>query len=572
MGLSLAKVGTGGHRYYLEAVAAGWEDDRPAGLEPDGIWMGASAPALGLAGAVSADDLNAIMVGANPDTGEILAPHRDRVRVIGFDLTFGSPKSASILFAIADPPVAREVRAGHDSAVSAALEYLERDALWARRGGGASRRQVVVNGAVGAGFSHRTSRAHDPHLHTHVLVANLVQDPEGRWSAIDARGLYLQARTAGFLFEAHMRHELTSRLGVEWGPVRNGRADLQGIDREVVRSFSRRQVQIQEYLSSRGWDGPGAARVATLATRSQKDLGIDFTELQERWRDRAASLGLSPERLRSALGRAPPGPTTRPHEEILLGLASEGSFSRRDLLRACCEQVRQGADVATLERMADDLLAPGLSKQVPPHTGRAGTEAFRRRDGARFIAGPPERRWEPSLALVSRELARVDRQLTLGRGAGRAEEGSGALAGAIDRRVERGALAGAMDRRVKDLGAEVVANPPGYLLAALGPCPDDEQPKSVWREAALSVAAYRERWEIADDSRALGAEPGEGAHGGGPMDVLRLAGRCRAEEALERAVRQLAPDLGRARGYELYRELGRDPGRELGRELGMGIT
>ena len=39
-----------------------------------------------------------------------------------------------------------------------------------------------------AGFVHRVSRALDPHLHSHVVMANLGRGPEGTFTALDGRG------------------------------------------------------------------------------------------------------------------------------------------------------------------------------------------------------------------------------------------------------------------------------------------------------------------------------------------------------------------------------------------------
>jgi conjugative relaxase-like TrwC/TraI family protein len=75
-----------------------------------------------------------------------------------------------------------------------------------RRGQGG----VVVEEATGlpaAGFRHRTSRAGDPQLHTHLLVANLGRGSDGRWSALDGRRLYAHARTASFVYQAVLRAE-----------------------------------------------------------------------------------------------------------------------------------------------------------------------------------------------------------------------------------------------------------------------------------------------------------------------------------------------------------------------------
>src|SRR5712691_10321658 len=100
-------------------------------------------------------------------------------------------------------------------AVSAALGYLERHLAVARRGhNGVDRRPT--SGLVAARFRHRTSRAGDPQLHTHVLVANVVRADDGSWSAPDVLSGYRAARTAGFLYQAELRARLTEGLGLSW--------------------------------------------------------------------------------------------------------------------------------------------------------------------------------------------------------------------------------------------------------------------------------------------------------------------------------------------------------------------
>ena len=116
----------------------------------------------------------------------------------------------------------------HDRAVRDALGYLEREAAVTRRGP-AGVHAIAGNGFVAAGFRHRTSRAGDPQLHTHVLVANLTLGADGQWSTLDGRRIYAHAKTAGFLYEARLRSLLTRELGVEWTPVRNGIADVAGV-------------------------------------------------------------------------------------------------------------------------------------------------------------------------------------------------------------------------------------------------------------------------------------------------------------------------------------------------------
>src|SRR3546814_5895841 len=89
--------------------------------------------------------------------------------VAGFDVTFCAPNSVSLLFALGEPEVSNEVRNAADAAISASLPVLEQAACRVRRGKG-GHTVLDGDGFVAAAFRHRTSRAGDPHLHTHVEI------------------------------------------------------------------------------------------------------------------------------------------------------------------------------------------------------------------------------------------------------------------------------------------------------------------------------------------------------------------------------------------------------------------
>ncbi len=80
----------------------------------------------------------------------------------------------SVLFAIGEPALAGALVEAHESAVDAALGYLEREACRVRRGRGGVRHEVG-EGFVAAAYRHRMSRAEDPQLHTHVVAANMAR-------------------------------------------------------------------------------------------------------------------------------------------------------------------------------------------------------------------------------------------------------------------------------------------------------------------------------------------------------------------------------------------------------------
>ena len=253
--LRVAKVRRGGHAYYLEVAGNG----TGTGIEAAGRWLGTGAAALGLRGEVVGDALGAVLQGDDPLTLRRLGPSHHRVTVAAFDLSFCAPKSVSMLHALGPPEVAGEVLAAHERAVDAALDYVERRAVAVRRRAGGALVPVPADAVAAAGFVHRVSRALDPHLHSHVVMANLGRGPEGRFSALDGRGVYAHTPAAGALYHAQLRHELTTRLGVAFEPLRHGRADVAGIGPEARRAFSQRAAAIAEHLSAEVSAVPGPA-------------------------------------------------------------------------------------------------------------------------------------------------------------------------------------------------------------------------------------------------------------------------------------------------------------------------
>jgi conjugative relaxase-like TrwC/TraI family protein len=125
-----------------------------------------------------------------------------------------------------------------------------------------------------------------------VVIANLAHGPgDDPWTALEGRPLYAWLRPVGYLYEAHLRWELTRRLGVEWAPVRNGIADIAGIPKPVLREFSTRRQEIEAHLEEHGQHSARAAQYATDATRTAKDAIVEAEGLVPGWRARTEALG-----------------------------------------------------------------------------------------------------------------------------------------------------------------------------------------------------------------------------------------------------------------------------------------
>ncbi len=103
--------------------------------------------------------------------------------------------------------------------------------------------QVGTDGFAAAVFGHRTSRAGDPQLHSHALVVNKVRCPDGGWRTIDGHEIYAHKKSAGTVYQAALRNELTHRLGVSWTPVsKDGQAEIAGVPTELITAWSKRAI------------------------------------------------------------------------------------------------------------------------------------------------------------------------------------------------------------------------------------------------------------------------------------------------------------------------------------------
>ncbi len=280
--------------------------------EAKGYWIGTGSRAEGLRGDVEAEELARLFDSCHPATGESLgAPYvvRDGVdRVTGWDLTFSSPKSVSALWAIGGGDIGVEVREAHDAAVAAGVAYLEEHAAFSRTGK-AGVRQVDTDGLLAAAFVHRSSRAGDPQLHTHVLVSGRVRCTDGVWRALDSRALHRQLKPAGMVYQAALRAELTARLDVEWTAVdRNGQAEIAGVPLGLRRLYSQRRAAVEVRATERiaaseatlgraltPQERRRAFEVAVLETRSAKSHGPETDGgLHDRWRAEADVAGFAP--------------------------------------------------------------------------------------------------------------------------------------------------------------------------------------------------------------------------------------------------------------------------------------
>jgi conjugative relaxase-like TrwC/TraI family protein len=271
-------------------------------------------------------------------------------RVQAFDHCFSSPKSVSLLAAAPSPHVRRLLAEGRAEALQVAIGYLERHGLGVRRDHNGTDRYPATGGLVAVAFEHRMSRAGDPNLHTHVLVQNAAQGPDGRWTALDSDRLYAQLMAADHLYLAAERAALTQRLGVRWGPVdeRSGAAEIQGLDeRTLIERFSKRSEQIDQWLDTHGLSGIKASSAAAVATRAPKNYSESEQSVYQRWTAELAEQGVGERELAEVCSGGRGRPASRTELDAALdtlagpdGLTGQAStFTRTEVVDALAKRL-----------------------------------------------------------------------------------------------------------------------------------------------------------------------------------------------------------------------------------------
>ena len=261
-------------------------------------WVGKGAEALGLSGAVDPDTFKEILEGTVPDGSGRRLGRREKDGTFrhrpGRDVTFSAPKSVSIAALIGGD---HRVVAAHDAAVRTTLAWIEDNVVETRMRDAESGRmaRAAHQNAVIATFRHDTSRNLDPQLHTHAVIANMVQGEDGKWRTMANERLYASKMLIGALYRGELARGLDA-LGYEIEKTHaDGRFEIAGVSRAAVEAFSTRRADIEKAMAANGLGGPEEnqrlAQRAALMTRAHK-REVDKEALRNSWQRQAADLGL----------------------------------------------------------------------------------------------------------------------------------------------------------------------------------------------------------------------------------------------------------------------------------------
>ncbi len=292
-------------RYYTEAGT------------PPGQWLGKGIAEFGEGSLKPGDTVTEehlkrlVGAGLDPITEEPLgltfpeaAGSSARKVVAGFDLTFSASKSVSVLWGLADRQHQAMILAAHHAAMAEVVEFFERE-IAATRIGHAGTAQVDVAGVAAVAYDHWDSRAHDPQLHTHLVISNKVRTLiDGQWRTLDSRAMYKAQVALSEHYNAVLMDRLTGTFGIGWdqrdrGERRTKAWEITGVPENLIKEFSSRSRdvdvrtdQLVARYEARHGRRPSPATInklrsqATLETRPEKQIR-SLADLAAEWHHRA---------------------------------------------------------------------------------------------------------------------------------------------------------------------------------------------------------------------------------------------------------------------------------------------
>ncbi|SDG90567.1 MobF family relaxase [Pelagibacterium luteolum] len=292
-------------------------------------------------------------------------------RTGAFDITFSAPKSVSLAGTLADVLIQRAIGEAHDKAVRAALNLLNEEAAWARRGRGGNRIERVE--LTAACFRHHSSRAaehsdgavfEDPNIHTHCVVFNLAQRADGTTGALHSTILRDWKMAAGATYHAALAEGLMQagfaidRIG------KNGMFEIADVSDEATRYFSARRDTITAELHKAGTtSAQSVAHAAQVARSSRRAKSPPQDDVRTIWQEAARRNNFDIARAISRQ-RTPMTALKARAEKLFASrlkdiphalTQSQSLFERRELMRAIAESL-----VGT--GLGSEQIAPALSE------------------------------------------------------------------------------------------------------------------------------------------------------------------------------------------------------------------
>ena len=320
-------------------------------------WLGKAADVQGLSGQIKEQDFLNAYSSLDPEGNPLRKQQQykkssHRYNRPGTDVTLSAPKSVSVAALVYQD---QKILEAHKAAVRSTMKYVENNCIFYQTKQQGKKQLLQSETAQIAVFHHDDNRNKDPQLHSHCVILNQTQCPDGKWRAVANEQLYKQQKTIGAYYDHELARQI-QQLGyqVEW--TSDHTFELAGIDKEKLDAvFSTRSNQIEAELAKQGLTRSSATaeqkQAVCLKTRKEKKQHHhpqDRIKQLEEWQTRARESGIEiskpTEYHRELFERTYNNPSYSNSLKNLISNATENltehssAFKPHELLRECLRQ------------------------------------------------------------------------------------------------------------------------------------------------------------------------------------------------------------------------------------------
>ena len=272
------------------------------GAKGNGIWLGGGAEELGLSGTVDLEQFTNLLYGMTPaGDARLVGKSANHHKNAATDIILDVSKSMSLV-ALFDP----KFREGLKEVFKDTAQHVDRHVYGRQTTDGET--EMVKGKGVQALYLHSASRAGDVHMHGHLVNLNMVQRPDGTWSTLENRPLFIaQKENQQELFSRAALWAKECGYGIELTRNKGGMIvpEIAGIPREVIEQFSKRWADIKSadklttLLSQRlpGLNAKDLDDLVQLHTKAEKNEALTEQEMVKGHATQLKAMGTSPEQL-----------------------------------------------------------------------------------------------------------------------------------------------------------------------------------------------------------------------------------------------------------------------------------
>ncbi|MBF0102880.1 MAG: relaxase domain-containing protein [Desulfobacterales bacterium] len=276
-------------------------------------WHGKLAKEFKLDGIVDRIHFSNIVSGNDLNGNQIIKDGRDKkghaYHRAGIDIPFSCPKSVSIVALHLDD---KRVSEAHEQAVIATLNYIEKKWIYARQKTQGEVNMIRTQKGLFALFTHSTSRANDPTLHTHALIMNMtLTDRVFRAAWNDS--IFKNQRMITQIFQSELAYRV-KKLGYNIEYNEDGKWEIAGVSKQWIEAFSKRSAEIKKEEAVLKKEGTFSnikdillRNIAVLKSRPDKNKEITESQLRKSWElqipSKEIKLAIQQQKIKSELNR-----------------------------------------------------------------------------------------------------------------------------------------------------------------------------------------------------------------------------------------------------------------------------